>query len=164
MPLEPPDQKFFQAACGYAQLGMFLDANEELEKIDPYCRAAPEILALRVAIYRGLKKWELMAAISKRLVAFQPDDVQWTVSFAYAIRRANSIQAAKDILLNAESKFPKDGIIKYNLACYFCQMGQIETAKNYLRKAFEIDSNWRVAALEDEDLKRLWDSLQATIE
>src|SRR5437667_11760721 len=98
MPLEPPDQKFFEAACGYAQLGMFLDANEELENVDPYCRAAPEILALRVAIYRGLKKWELMAAISKRLVEFQPYDVQWTVSFAYAVRRANSIPAAKEIL------------------------------------------------------------------
>jgi hypothetical protein len=71
MPLEPPDQKFFEAACGYAQLGMFLDANEELEKVDPYKRAAPEILALRVAIYRGLEKWELMAAISKRLVEFE---------------------------------------------------------------------------------------------
>ena len=111
MPLEPSDQKFFAAACGYAQLEMFLDANEELEKIDPYCRAAPEILALRVAIYRGLKKWELMAAISKRLVAFQPNDVQWTVSFAYAVRRANSIEAAKEILLEAEQKFPKEAVL-----------------------------------------------------
>ena len=32
-------------------------------------------------------------------------------------------------------------------------------AKNYLKKAFEIDSNWRMAALEDEDLKPLWESL-----
>jgi len=42
MPLEPTDQQFFDAACGYAQLGMYLDANEELEKVDPYRRAAPE--------------------------------------------------------------------------------------------------------------------------
>ena len=158
MPLEPPDQKFFEAACGYAQLGMFLDANEELEKVDPYCRAAPEILALRVAIYRGLKKWELMAAISKRLAEFQPNDVQWTVSFAYAVRRANSIEAAKEILLEAEQKFPKEAVIKYNLACYFCQLGNLETAKNYLKRAFEIDPNWRLQALEDEDLKPLWEA------
>ena len=164
MPLEPPDQKFFEAACGYAQLGMFLDANEELENVDPYKRAAPEILALRVAIYRGLEKWELMAAISKRLAEFQPNDVQWTVSFAYAVRRANSIEAAKEILLEAEQKFPKEAVIKYNLACYFCQLGNLETAKNYLKRAFEIDPNWRLQALEDEDLTPLWDSLQTTIE
>src|SRR6266849_8847122 len=132
---------------------MYLDANEELEKVDPYERAAPEILALRVAIYRGLEKWELMAAISKRLVAFQPDDVQWMVSFAYAVRRANSIEAAKEILLEAEQKFPKEAVIKYNLACYFCQLRDLETAKIYLKRAFEIDTNWQLEALEDEDLK-----------
>jgi tetratricopeptide (TPR) repeat protein len=163
MPLESPGQKFFEAACGYAQLGMYLDANEELEKVDPYKRAAPEILALRVAIYRGLEKWELMAAISKRLVEFEPNDVQWTVSFAYAIRRANSIQAAKDILLKAEPKFPKQAVIKYNLACYFCQLGDLQSAKNYLKRAFEIDPNWRLQGLEDEDLKALWDSIQVTL-
>ncbi len=164
MPLEPPDQKFFEAACGYAQLGMFLDANEELEKVDPYKRTAPEILALHVAIYRGLKKWELMAAISKRLAEFQPDDVQWMVSFAYAVRRANSIEAAKEILLEAEQKFPKEAIIKYNLACYFCQLGNLESAREYLKRTFEINPNWRLQALEDEDLKPLWDSLRATVE
>ena len=32
-------------------------------------------------------------------------------------------------------------------------------AKDYLKKAFEIDLNWRSAALEDKDLKPLWESL-----
>ena len=138
---------------------MFLEANTELDKIDPFNRAAPEVLALRIAIYRGLEKWELMQEIAKRLADFQPDDIQWTISFAYATRRADSIPAAKEVLLNAESKFPKEAAIKYNLACYFCQTGEIQNAKNYLRKAFEIDLNWRMAALEDEDLRLLWDSL-----
>ena len=85
--------------------------------------------------------------------------IQWTISLAYATRRADSIQAAKEVLLNAEPKFPKEPAIKYNLACYFCQTGDIQNAKNYLKEAFEIDSNWRMAALEDEDLKLLWESL-----
>jgi hypothetical protein len=38
-------------------------------------------------------------------------------------------------------------------------MGDIQNAQNYLTKAFEIDLNWRMAALEDEDLRPLWDSL-----
>jgi tetratricopeptide (TPR) repeat protein len=159
MPLEPPDQQHWQSAVGYAELGMLADANSELEKIDPFCRAAPEVLAVRIAIYHGLQKWELMAEIAKRLVDFQPDDIQWTISLAYATRRAISIQAAKEILLSAESKFPKEAIIKYNLACYCCQLGEIENAKNYLKKVFEIDSTWRLQALDDEDLRPLWDSL-----
>jgi len=159
VPLEQPDLQHCQAAAGYVELSMFLEANTELDKIDPFNRAAPEVLALRIAIYRGLEKWELMQEIAKRLADFQPDDIQWTISFAYATRRADSIPAAKEVLLNAESKFPKEAAIKYNLACYFCQTGEIQNAKNYLRKAFEIDLNWRMAALEDEDLKLLWESL-----
>ena len=34
-------------------------------------------------------------------------------------------------------------------------------AKSYLKKAFEIDLNWRMAALEDEDLKPLWESFES---
>ena len=36
MHIEPPDKQFFEAASGYVDLGMYLDANEELEKIDPF--------------------------------------------------------------------------------------------------------------------------------
>jgi tetratricopeptide (TPR) repeat protein len=159
VPLEQPDRQHWQAAAGYVELGMFLEANTELNEIDPFNRAAPEVLALRIAIYRGLEKWELMLELAKRLAEFQPDDIQWTISLAYATRRVDSIQAAKEILLNAEPKFPKDAAIKYNLACYLCQTGDLQNAKNYLKKAFKIDLNWRMAALEDEDLKPLWESL-----
>ena len=139
--------------------GLFLEADTELDKIDPFNRAAREVLAVRIAIYQGLRKWELMREVAKRLAEFQPNDSQWVISLAYATRRADSIKAAKEILLNVEPKFPKNAVIKYNLACYFCQTGDIKTAKNYLKRAFEIDLSWRTAALDDEDLKPLWESL-----
>jgi tetratricopeptide (TPR) repeat protein len=159
MPLEAPDLQHWRAAVGYVELGMFQEANDQLENIDPFNRAAPEVLAVRIAVYQGLKKWELMREVAKRLAEFQPNDIQWTVSLAYATRRADSIQGAKQILLNAESNFPKEAIINYNLACYCCQLGEIENAKNYLQKAFEIDSTWRLQALDDEDLRPVWDLL-----
>jgi tetratricopeptide (TPR) repeat protein len=164
VPLEPPDQQYWQAAVGYVELGMFQDANDQLEKIDPFNRAAPEVLAVRLAIYRGLKKWELMQQIAKRLKEFQPDNVEWTISLAYATRRTYSIDVAMEILLDAEAKFPREAAIPYNLACYYCQLGEMEKAKRYLKEAFEIDLNWRKAALDDEDLKPFWDSLQTTVE
>ena len=153
-----------RTAIGYVELGMFQEANDELENIDPFNRAAPEVLGVRLAIYRGLKKWELMQQIAKRLKEFQPDNVQWTISLAYATRRAYSIDVAMEILIDAEAKFPKEAAIPYNLACYHCQRGEIENAKRYLRQAFEIDLNWRMAALEDEDLRPLWDSLRTRVE
>jgi hypothetical protein len=61
---------------------------------------------------------------------------------------------------NAETKFPKQAIIKYNLACYFCQEGDLQTATDYLKRTFAIDPSWRLLALEDEDLKPLWNGME----
>src|SRR2546423_12493602 len=98
MPLEY--KEFFNVAVGYTQLGMFLEANEQLENIDPFNRVAPEVLALKVDIYCGLKKWELMREVSERLHECQPDNLQWLISYAYATRRAESVNAARTILTN----------------------------------------------------------------
>jgi len=46
--LEPPDRQHWQAAVGFVELGLYEDANEELEKINAFCRAAPEVLAVRI--------------------------------------------------------------------------------------------------------------------
>src|SRR5438046_10761794 len=105
MPLEPPDKEFFNAAVGYAQLGMFLEANEQLENIDPFNRVAPEVLALRVDIYCGLQKWDLMREIAERLYESDSTNIQWVVSYAYATRRTKSVNAARNILINALPKF-----------------------------------------------------------
>jgi hypothetical protein len=53
MPLEKPDQQHLRAAHGYIALDMFEEANAELEKIDPFCRASTRA---RAAIYHGLSK------------------------------------------------------------------------------------------------------------
>jgi len=38
MPLEPPDQQRLKSAHGYIELGMWREANAELEEIDAFCR------------------------------------------------------------------------------------------------------------------------------
>ena len=60
MPSEKGDQQHLLAANGCIELGMFEEANATIEEIDSFCRALPEVLVIRVAIYQGLKKWELM--------------------------------------------------------------------------------------------------------
>ena len=50
MPLEPEEQQHVTAAQGYVELRMSLDANEELENVDPDVRHVPEDLAIRVRI------------------------------------------------------------------------------------------------------------------
>jgi tetratricopeptide (TPR) repeat protein len=157
--LDPEDQRRLEVAEGYADLGMFLDALAELDAIAPESRDKPEVLAARVPIYAKLEKWELMQTVARRLVIGEPEHVEWIVSLAYATRRTETIEAAKTMLLDAVERHPSAAILHYNLACYECQLGQIEVAKARLGHAFRLDANLRALALEDEDLERLWDSL-----
>ena len=47
MSLESEEQTHLTAAHGYCELGMFLDADAELERIDAEVRHLPEVLAVR---------------------------------------------------------------------------------------------------------------------
>src|SRR3954451_9959063 len=131
MPLEFPDRQYCEAAIGYTELGMFEDANAELENVDPFNRTTPEVLSIRAAIYHGTKKWDLLEVVARQLTRLEPENVQWVVSLAYATRRAVSIESAREILLAAEAHFPKEPVIPFNLACYYCQLGKQNTAKDY---------------------------------
>src|SRR4051794_30252474 len=136
MPLEPDDLRHLTAAQGYCELRMYLEADGELDEIDPEVRHVPEVLQVRVAIYGGLARWDLMQTVAKRLALYDPQNVQWTIDWAYATRRADSIEAARLILVNALESIPSAGVIHYNLACYACQLGKLEEARRRLREAF----------------------------
>ncbi len=159
MPLPADDQRHLTAAEGYAALGMYLDANAELEQIDAEVRHVAEVLAVRLEIYRGLERWELMQTVAGRLAAHDPDSAQWSISLGYATRRAQSIEAAKLILLEAVERHPQEPILHYNVACYECQLGDIGVAKARLQHAFKLEPKCRLMALDDDDLAPLWDSL-----
>ena len=139
MPLVENDLKHLTAAQGYVSLGMFDDAHSELEEIDPEVRHLPEVLEVRVLIYRALKKWELMQVVAKQLALHDPEEPQWTVSWAFATRRADSIEQARIILVNAIERMPNVAIFHYNLACYLCQLGELERARTTLHRVLRSD-------------------------
>lgn len=162
---EIPSSKFhntIRVAQGYIELGMHLDANEELEEIEPELRDRSEVLQLRLLIYCALSKWELMQTVAKALALRDPDNVQWAVSWAYATRRSDSIEAGRLILLEAVERLPEAAILQYNLACYECLLGDVEVGKARLKHAFKLEPRYREKALDDEDLKTVWSWLGET--
>lgn len=156
MPLEGSDQLHLRAAHGYIELGMFETANAELEEIDSLCRHLPEVLVARVRIYHGLKKWELMEVVTKKLAEWNPDEPGYFIYWAYAMRRSESIHQAHAILMRAAGLHPMDGMIQFNLACYESQFGNIDRAKAHLTAATKADAKFKLMALEDPDLEPLW--------
>jgi tetratricopeptide (TPR) repeat protein len=151
-------EQHLKAAQGYMDLGMFLDANAELEQIEAASRHLPEVLEIRVRVYSALEKWDLMLTMARRLALEQPDDPQWRVLWAYAARYGESIEAGRIILVNAVTDQPDAAVLHFNLAGYECQLRNLQEAKERLRRAFELDEKYRLLALEDQDLEPLWES------
>ena len=60
-------------------------------------------------------------------------------------------------------KFPISATMRYNLACYECQLDHLDQAKGWLEKASALGDVKKIQleALDDPDLKPLWGELKS---
>ena len=163
-PIEPPDTFHLSAASGWLDLGNWKEAQAELDNISPAARAHPRVALARYAVCARAGQWDSAAEMAAVLLERYPKDPQMWINAAYATRRkqGGGIEQAKDILLRARARFPKEAIIAYNLACYECQLNRVDEARQWLARAFDngAPAAIRQLALRDEDLKPLWPSLK----
>lgn len=154
-PLEFEDQRHLEAAEGWVELGNHLEANEELEQITPKNRAHPAVLEIRWQIYAKAKKWDAALDLASALIQLVPELPLGWVHRSYCLHEMKKTGEARDNLLRVVEKFPEDPIMRYNLACYECQLGRLKQAKDWLEKACEVGDPKKIKsmALEDPDLR-----------
>lgn len=147
-------------ASGYLGLGMLNEAADELETIEGDDRLSADVMRLRVDLYMQAKQWDLLSAVARELARLSPEDETGWINWAYALRELNRVEEAKAVLLQAEPIHgPKSGVLHYNLACYHCLLGDLVEAKRRLSIACRADNQWKRAALDDPDLKAMWDDI-----
>jgi len=165
-PLEPPDSHHLSAAAGWLGLGNTAEAGIELEKIAPSFQSHPGVLAVRLDLHAAAGNWEAAAEVAGTLTRLEPDEPGAWISLAYATRRkkGGGIADARTILIQAGQMFPTEKIIAYNLACYDCQLGDLNGARLWLEKACRLGDPRKVKqmALQDPDLEPLWSDLRET--
>ena len=149
-----------QAAQGYLELGMTLEAIEQIENLSPSEKYRPDVLTLRLEIYRQAQSWALMAVVARELLRLMPEHPEPWINLAFAVRRNESLNAARELLETAEAMFPEDATIQFNLGCYACQMGDIAEAKKRVEKATSLDRKFQMMALDDPDLEPMWETFK----
>lgn len=157
--VDRPILELLQPAIGFFQLGMYEDANEELQSLPPEAQADSNVLQLRLEIHQSLEEWSSARVLAESLATKFPENPSWWLAWTYALRREVSVEAAHEILRNALRLHPSDGLITYNLACYTCVMGDLTEAQVLLDKAIALDDSFKVMATGDPDLEPLWESL-----
>ncbi len=92
------------------------------------------------------------------LVRLAPEEAVGWVNRSFCLHEMERTAEARDNLLPVMEKFPDDAVMRYNLACYECQLGRLAQAKHWLEESFEIGDPWKLKlmALDDPDLEPLW--------
>jgi len=162
--LEPPDTHYFLAAIGWLELGNPAEAGAELAQISPAQQEHPDVLEVRWSISAEQRRWEEGLQIAQALLRRAPKRSSGWLHRAYALRRVpqGGLQQAWEALLPAFDKFPKEPIIPFNLACYACQMRQLDAARDWLQRAMAISGKEKIKpmALKDSDLEPLWEEIR----
>jgi Flp pilus assembly protein TadD len=145
-----------QYATGYISLGLLEQAEAELAAIPSADRELPDVLTAQAELAMAAKLWTDVVRLARRLTEVEPDDVQGWVWWAYALREMQQVREARAILLQIEATHGDDhAVVPYNLACYYCLLGEIETARRYLAKACKMDAGFKGSVATDPDLKGL---------
>jgi len=140
-------------ARGYLELNLFAQAAAELDAIPEEEGEELDVACARVDLHMETKEWERVVSGARVVCARKPASERAWIAWAYALRELQRIEEAKDVLLQAERLHPKCGVLHYNLACYFCLLGDVAEAERRLTIAGELDDAWIQSALEDPDLR-----------
>jgi Flp pilus assembly protein TadD len=145
-------QRRISFAQGYLALGMVAEAAAELEHLSAIDAERPEALAVRLAVLHEQEKWTEVRDLSRELVRRSPAQAALWVSWAYATRRADSLEAAEKILREAAEQHPVEPTIQFNLGCYACLRGDLAAARAHVDRAIALDPKFADLAKTDPDL------------
>jgi Flp pilus assembly protein TadD len=163
-PLEAPDIHFLNYAQGWLGLDLPHEAVVELNAIAPEFQNHPDVLDVRWQLETRQQNWEAALSVAQAELRAQPDNsISW-LHHAYALRRASrgGLIMAWGALLPAAQKFPKEPVIAFNLACYACQLKDLDKAREWLDRAVKTGGREEILkmALADTDLQPLWPEIE----
>ncbi len=152
-----PDLHHARAAEGWLDLGVADEAQIELEKLTPSAGSVPEVLDLYWRLRSARLDWEGSLSIAEKVIAIAPERANGWIHRSYALHELRRTREAQENLLQAVDLFPDQSIIPYNLACYACQLGDLDAARKWLRRALKLKgiAHLREMALDDPDLAPL---------
>lgn len=152
------------AVLGWLELGNLQEARIELNGLGADVQSRPDLLEVRWILDARQEDWREALKTAEKLVEVAPGNSAGWLHRAYAARRVpeGGLETAAMLLKPAFDKFPQEPTIPYNLACYACQLGDLEEARSWLREAVTRGSVKKIRAmgLSDSDLEPLWPEIR----
>ncbi|MDB6058832.1 MAG: hypothetical protein JWO95_2676 [Verrucomicrobiales bacterium] len=154
--LEPPEIHFVNAAQGWLELNNPAEAQAELDQVTDF-KSHLIVMDLQWRIYAAIKAWEKAVDTAAETTTTHPNAPFGWIHLAYALHEMQKPAEAYEVLKPVLDRFPKEWLMRYNMACYAVQMGRIDEGKSWLARANEIGDKKELAELfaTDPDLAPL---------
>ncbi len=149
-------RKHLDYALGYIGLNLLIQARDELALIKAADRETPEVLGVHIELAMEKSAWTRVITLAVKVTAAAPSLERPWIAWAYALREKQRIGEARDVLLKAERAITAPSpLVDYNLACYFCLLGDLTESRRRLKRACAREPDWKAEAAEDPDLAAL---------
>lgn len=164
--MDPKDNWRLSAAEGWLDLGLEDEAESEWSHLPPAVQQSLRGSEVAWRILANRKRWEDALALARKELDRYPDNVSPWLRLAFSLRRARphtvGVIEAQKVLLQVARQFPKEPVVAYNLACYACQLGALEKATEWLRRAIKLGDRGAILAMarSDSDLAAMKDHLE----
>ena len=157
-----PDTHHLSSAIGWLELGNAAEALSELERISTTARNDAATLEVRWKILAAQERWDEAVIVARQHVRVAPDETGGWINCSFALHELRHTAEARAELLPAAKKFLEEPIVPYNLACYACQLGDMESARRWFDEAVKRGGKQKMKAmaLDDPDLAPMKEEIQ----
>ena len=146
-----PDRHYVEAAEGWLGLGDVLEASREFDQLSPGGAAHPVSLEMHWRILSARSAWPEALRAAQRSIEVAPQLPAGWIHQSYSLHELRRTDEAFQFLHAIVLKFPEESVIPYNLACYACQMGQLDVAQRWLNQAVRIGGKASVKEMAEQD-------------
>jgi tetratricopeptide (TPR) repeat protein len=144
-----------EEAEGYTELGMLEHALRSLQRRGSIVHGDGRACYLLGESLRELSRYEEALLPLERSAALLPDDIHVLLALGWCYKRTGQLAKAIDVLERAVKVDPSEGILHYNLACYWSLARNRTLALRYLSRSLEIDCNFRDIIQDEADFNAL---------
>ena len=118
----------------------------------------PLVVEARYNTYRDAKEWTLAMTMAKLKHESKPNSLEWLLNYADAHHQMGDTKKAIECLQKVEDQFCADAEYLFRLSKYHAILGNIEEAKNLVRRVFKLNGSFKADFLDDPAFDSVWES------
>jgi tetratricopeptide (TPR) repeat protein len=148
-------ERTIEEAEGYMELGMVEHALMTLQRRRKLVHNSGRACYLLGEALREIECYHEALIPLERSADLIPDDIHVWLALGWCYKRTRQLAKAISSLERAVKIDPSEGLLHYNLACYWSLARNRNLALRYLAHALRIDGNFRDLAHDEPDFNPL---------